>query len=1026
MDSTTYVVHLSPSILLYIVSSVLIMFVWYYNRSAFSVLPIMGYALLAIVLAYLSIRGYRYLKSRAQTSVSLPKPVSGSSHKSTYALGRSTGWNWRRWILPRVPSWPKVPEVVVGKAKAVAHSKNLSVELLPTTGLPPPPTASPTPIAAVTMPTPQLVDLTTPATPPLTTGTTFNSYPTSPRTPSPPYMPHISTSKLIYPTPPHASYPRPPSPHGIFATTIQKPHRRSRSLGGVPVRRLSGGTSGLRNAIELKELSGDHKRGTSREHLLIDFNSSSSSDDDRESIMKISPAASDIGILPPGKGLMPLVDPRMVGRHVPLVDLGDDNHFSSQVEHEDDSWRWFNPSGVTTPLADRIGTSILRPKSSLATLRVEKLVDVDSESDSEPVLGSNPIGIHRVEVQTTQIEKLIDIHPPKEEVKVKEATLVDVDDYTSVADGTQNQGQLVDVESLGNTLEPIHSSPPPFPIQTSILMKATLPLPQETLTLAESPFANPLARAQSPTVENQDQISVVSKNPGLLVEHANEEHELYHSESKTSSPLSEFNYISESTSKGAEAEDLESGILSHDGWEWDLPGHSDPWASHIAETPSPSSEVFVYTGLDAVEREGHEPDVLTLDTSLPSAGSDLESEGFKYDAEVLEKSPGASLLPTELTEEDEEEMPSLTLSDDLENPTPDHVDFNLSEHILLDEEQDLTPKPTPSSLELALPAMPAEGVMLSEDYPDPELLPLPESPLLLTIDIPDPETPSLAFEKDEPVERAMPCQTPTPPASPPPISPLRFVNSSNGSNVFHLSPHATTQSMSHLQLPSSPRLSVSTGRSPRTSSSPSLHDIEEKENATPTALSPKNPKSIVAQDVHVTLASKGGNTQESPVLHRRILGDHIADEVESKQSEPATDDVVVHNEMTPESYSLPETDIAKAVQHVLAVKLSSNFDETPLPGSFPDSKPFVEVSTPISKPDTSATSTTIGARLAMTSNSLTPRPSARALVRSPVDIALAMQLRPGLGAGADPAWMVRFLMAMFGWLAVVVSGQVEY
>ncbi|KAF8892803.1 hypothetical protein CPB84DRAFT_1645585, partial [Gymnopilus junonius] len=53
---------------------------------------------------------------------------------------------------------------------------------------------------------------------------------------------------------------------------------------------------------------------------------------------------------------------------------------------------------------------------------------------------------------------------------------------------------------------------------------------------------------------------------------------------------------------------------------------------------------------------------------------------------------------------------------------------------------------------------------------------------------------------------------------------------------------------------------------------------------------------------------------------------------------------------------------------------------------------------------------------------LTPRPSARALARSPLDIALAMQLRPGLGAGADPAWMVRFLMAMFGWLAVVVSG----
>ncbi|KAF8800158.1 hypothetical protein BYT27DRAFT_7043827, partial [Phlegmacium glaucopus] len=44
------------------------------------------------------------------------------------------------------------------------------------------------------------------------------------------------------------------------------------------------------------------------------------------------------------------------------------------------------------------------------------------------------------------------------------------------------------------------------------------------------------------------------------------------------------------------------------------------------------------------------------------------------------------------------------------------------------------------------------------------------------------------------------------------------------------------------------------------------------------------------------------------------------------------------------------------------------------------------------------------------------------IVRSPLDIALAMQLRPGLGVGADPAWMVRFLMSMFGWFAILVSG----
>lgn len=40
-----------------------------------------------------------------------------------------------------------------------------------------------------------------------------------------------------------------------------------------------------------------------------------------------------------------------------------------------------------------------------------------------------------------------------------------------------------------------------------------------------------------------------------------------------------------------------------------------------------------------------------------------------------------------------------------------------------------------------------------------------------------------------------------------------------------------------------------------------------------------------------------------------------------------------------------------------------------------------------------------------------------------LDIALAMQLRPGLGLGADSAWMVRFLMSIFGWFAVALSGQ---
>jgi hypothetical protein len=43
-----------------------------------------------------------------------------------------------------------------------------------------------------------------------------------------------------------------------------------------------------------------------------------------------------------------------------------------------------------------------------------------------------------------------------------------------------------------------------------------------------------------------------------------------------------------------------------------------------------------------------------------------------------------------------------------------------------------------------------------------------------------------------------------------------------------------------------------------------------------------------------------------------------------------------------------------------------------------------------------------------------------------LDVALAMQLRPGMGVGAEGAWLVRFLMSFFGWFAVLVAGGREF
>ena len=49
----------------------------------------------------------------------------------------------------------------------------------------------------------------------------------------------------------------------------------------------------------------------------------------------------------------------------------------------------------------------------------------------------------------------------------------------------------------------------------------------------------------------------------------------------------------------------------------------------------------------------------------------------------------------------------------------------------------------------------------------------------------------------------------------------------------------------------------------------------------------------------------------------------------------------------------------------------------------------------------------------------------QARVNRALDTALAMQLHPGLGLGiaVDAAWLVCFVMAFFGWFAILLSGR---
>ncbi|PPQ75291.1 hypothetical protein CVT26_015264 [Gymnopilus dilepis] len=1160
MADTTYVVYLSPGILrysfmtLFIAFSSFLSFLLYRSDAgvALTVLPVLGYALLAGVLAYLALRVFRYFRGAVASRTTLPKPVSESSHKG-FSWGRSTGWDWkwRRWssLVPRVPvpSWSKsVPEIVKGKAKATASAKNLSVELLPTTAPPPPPTSLPSTPPRTTS-TPKLVDLSTPPTPPLTTGATTTSFPTSPRTPSPPFpvamMQPLSTmSKQEYSSPAavRSSSPRPPSPHALLATTPPpKQHRRSRSLGGVPIRRVSSwGRSGLRNAVELHDMSPApaHVRGTSREHLLIDFASSGSSDedDDRErygrdepeSAYKISPAASDIGVLPlPPAGKE--VDARMVGHHVPLVDL-DDGAEGAHVD--EDSWKWFASAAPVPSLSfgrgmgSLVGPSIglkQRPKAAFAT--AEKLVDIDGDDSVffpppglVPVAGVGAtavVTVHRVEADVIRDSQppLVDLGKPTSSIKATPLVdLHDDDDLPLSQVLPKIDTRLVDVEDLQEQNLPT-LPPAPLPSTTPVLIKASFSHPlQDLVTVVqpepllvsadkrEDPEAGLLFAGSQTTTEPepvpQSHLQLPHEDPTQdAISPASTDSEVF--EYPGAAPIEPPSPLLIPVSDTDTTSEDPSQSLTSASWGWD--DLEDPWGNHVpevvrvdevelaghvdveekmeeavivdVEASSPDSEVFVYSGKDATdlesaegeekedeEKEGDDlisfyersPKPLALDVEA----ADSEFADLENAAQVLDKSPSGSLFATVLPDDGDEgveAMPPLDLDLDVESAlhVAPHEPQQVAEE---DEEQDeATPKATPASVKLDLPVLTvdipaadppvpviivqesledfkdeveAEPVTAFETFPDPDLLPLPDSPLALAdaepIQVVQAQSPSTKEEPSPTEGKTITSQTPTPPASPPPISPLRF---NPGSKSRPPSPGALS---AKLRLPAlSPRLALVVP--------PPSEDVKEKdENETPTALTASSASSSASKrvwevDEKLTMSSSG--------LRKRAVGKVEADALDVGKTLSVNE-----AEVTNEKRVLEEEHaaiVAPKPVHAQGLKLSSS-----LPGSFPEISPTTTPAPALSKStSTSSTSsalsassssststTTIAGRLALAPAVLTPRPSARALVRSPLDIALAMQLRPGLGAGADPAWMVRFLMAMFGWLAVVVSGGEQF
>ncbi|KAG7095541.1 hypothetical protein E1B28_006280 [Marasmius oreades] len=275
-----------------------------------------------------------------------------------------------------------------------------------------------------------------------------------------------------------------------------------------------------------------------------------------------------------------------------------------------------------------------------------------------------------------------------------------------------------------------------------------------------------------------------------------------------------------------------------------------------------------------------------------------------------------------------------------------------------------------------------------EEFPDPDLLPLPQIPLLTVMKSSELETSTSRLSSPSP--SISPHQIPTPPASPPP-SP-RLTGLSNITNRPAWSVRAADM----------PPLGIHANGAHILSTKPSIGDLGGKRN---------DENWDVVKRRKLGKAKDDRKEEDVAVLDK--------DEDVEVKPEPAVSTVIV--EPSPPSSPTPPP----------SGLFSPPVSFASLPGAFP-----TDISTVNEKNGTVVVSVDVLAASIepqsqvenedgqVISTSLTAPPTRRRPVhRSALDIALAMQLRPGLGVGADPAWMVRFLMAMFGWFVVLISGS---
>ena len=864
--------------------------------------------------------------------------------------------------------------------------------------------------------------------------------------------------------------------------------------------------------MEMQEMD----RSTSREHLLIDFSSSDSSDEFdasrkgnvEEGLLsrKISPATSDIGVLPSyGRPSLfddmevPLVDLTPGRKVLPLVDLADSEDGLPIKQKQGDTWNWFAPGNIHfTPLESApasISKSISEPlpiTSLPLSMSEGKLIDFQSEHEQEHV--STDMGV-QVDNNVPQ-QELVHVHRTRVDFdaavsKLTEAVLPDEPPVVrSVLENRYSLDSLV--KPIVNTPGATTSDPVPVEIQNPVSSSVQEPFQrgrrvdrhpledvyEETvLVVPETVEVGPAVTTGTPLLEDEDHQDLANEHENNeLYDHHDDysyPYDKHHDHDHDHSPFLDTTKGQELQSSSLSPQVVTIPVQAAPAWHWDH--EDDPWNGAVR---------VVDEELVKESERGIEEDLLREGEVTEERGGRVETDEEKGEdlIDVSEMDVGGRM------ETDEEK------GEDLIDISGMDVGLEVGEDETLQLPVELEEIPTEAEDE--------------ESYPDPDYLPLPELLLGQSSSVAATDTPLVlvengppsCFQEDEIADqnqndqeeedlqqqfekspRRAAAQMPTPPASPPPISSLRVKGSGGTLGVRSGPPSPNSLSAMGGLLPltssstpqsTSPKLAPLLLLTPPNTSSPSpAIEIQVKvpegnkqnaaagagaykENESPIGATVRPLWSIRAGDAPALglaasslsiststsstglIPGTGTSMSVSPRTKRRVLGDVTA---------------VVENGGREEKEAGIKQDIVK--EDTLKEEKGEAEDEddeereSSLPGAFPEPlkltgssdidiiAPTITIaaltstllSTSIAAASSSVSSTsTTTATSSSTALETSPVVKRRPIVRSPLDIALAMQLRPGLGVGADPAWMVRFLMAMFGWFAILVSGQGEF